>query len=137
MTVSCKAEWCGGKPGNGDGGPCRVEGPKSNADQPRWLAALKADRDALNISPSLGNNKALDWTRTAFVQPQMHPFDRTFYDNVAHMYTPDRYLDDLETRYGGVDAIVLWPTYPTLGIDDRYGDTEICTQNIANMTQRL
>ena len=26
-------EWCGGKPGQGQGGPCRIEGPASPADQ--------------------------------------------------------------------------------------------------------
>lgn len=127
-VIACRAEWCGGKPGSGDGGPCRVDGPRSSSDQPKWLAALRADRDALGISASLGSNTALDWTRTAFVQPQMHPFDLTFYDHVKHNFTPDRYLDDLEARYGGVDAIVLWPTYPTLGIDDRCVRTKMDTQ---------
>ena len=28
-------------------------------------------------------------------------------------------LDDLEFRYGGIDAMLLWPTYPHLGVDDR------------------
>jgi formylglycine-generating enzyme required for sulfatase activity len=31
----------------------------------------------------------------------------------------DKFLDDLETRYGGVDAILLWPTYTNIGADDR------------------
>ena len=45
--------------------------------------------------------------------------DRYFYDPVAHRYTVDRYLDDLEKRYGGIDAVLIWPTYPNMGIDDR------------------
>ena len=36
-----------------------------------------------------------------------------------HRYTVDRYLDDLGSRYGGIDAVLIWPTYPNLGIDDR------------------
>ena len=30
-----------------------------------------------------------------------------------------RFLADLESRFGGVDAIFLWPTYENLGVDDR------------------
>ncbi len=45
--------------------------------------------------------------------------DRYFYDPVAHRYTVDRYLDDLEKRYGGIDAVLIWPTYPNMGIDNR------------------
>jgi formylglycine-generating enzyme required for sulfatase activity len=45
--------------------------------------------------------------------------DRYFYDPVVGKYTVDRYLDDLKKRYGGIDAVLIWPTYPNMGIDDR------------------
>ena len=59
------------------------------------------------------------WTQSSFIQPQMMAQDRYFYDPVAGRYTVDRYLDDLEKRYGGIDAVLIWPTYPNMGIDDR------------------
>ncbi len=62
---------------------------------------------------------ALKWTQSSFFQPQMMVEDRYFYDPVAHRYTVDRYLDDLEKRYGGIDAVLIWPTYPNMGIDNR------------------
>jgi gamma-glutamyl hercynylcysteine S-oxide synthase len=61
----------------------------------------------------------LRWTQSSFLQPQMMVQDRYFYDRVAHRYTVDRYLNDLEKRYGGIDAVLIWPTYPNMGIDDR------------------
>ena len=35
------------------------------------------------------------------------------------MVTHGRYLTDLQTRYGGIDAVLVWPTFPQLGLDDR------------------
>jgi iron(II)-dependent oxidoreductase len=65
------------------------------------------------------NAPALRWTQSSFIQPQMMVQDRYFYDPVARRYTVDRYLDDLEKRYGGIDAVLIWPTYPNMGIDNR------------------
>ena len=62
---------------------------------------------------------ALQWTQSSFIQPQMMVQDRYLYDPVAGKYTVDRYLDDLEKRYGGIDAVLVWSTYPNMGIDDR------------------
>jgi formylglycine-generating enzyme required for sulfatase activity len=61
----------------------------------------------------------LQWTRSAFIQPQMMVHDRYFYDPVAQKYTVDRYLDDLQKRYGGINAVLIWSTYPNMGIDAR------------------
>ena len=61
----------------------------------------------------------LKWTQSSFIQPQMMIEERYFYDPVAGKYTVDRYLDDLEKRYGGIDSVLIWHTYPNIGIDDR------------------
>lgn len=61
----------------------------------------------------------LKWTQSSFIQPQMMVQDRFFYDPVAHTYTVDRYLDDVEKRYGGIDSVLVWATYPNMGIDGR------------------
>jgi formylglycine-generating enzyme required for sulfatase activity len=62
---------------------------------------------------------ALKWAQSSFIQPQMMVHDRFFYDPVAGKYTVDKYLDDLDKRYGGIDAVLIWSTYPNMGIDDR------------------
>lgn len=71
------------------------------------------------LSKTVYDVPALQWTQTAFVQPQMHPYDRYFYSETQGKYTVGRYLQDLTDRYGGVDTILMWPSYPLLGIDDR------------------
>ena len=45
--------------------------------------------------------------------------DRYFYDPAAGKYTVDRYLDDLQHRYGGIDSVLVWQSYPNMGIDNR------------------
>jgi hypothetical protein len=59
------------------------------------------------------------WAQRNFVHTQMMVEDRYFYDPVAGKYTVDKYLDDLERRYGGVDSVLIWYVYPNIGIDDR------------------
>ncbi len=53
------------------------------------------------------------------MQPQSMVEDRYFYDPVERRYTVDRFLDDFDKRYGGIDSILLWPVYPNIGIDNR------------------
>ena len=61
----------------------------------------------------------LQWAQRNFVHAQMMVEDRFFYDPVAGDYTVDRYLDDVEQRYGGLDSVLIWYVYPNIGIDDR------------------
>jgi gamma-glutamyl hercynylcysteine S-oxide synthase len=89
----------------------------------RWLADLqhwRAERRIrITFDPARYQMPALQWAQSSFIQPQMMVQDRYFYDPVAGKYTVDRYLDDLEQRYGGIDAVLVWSTYPNMGIDDR------------------
>jgi len=97
--------------------PCTPE------EHEAWLTDLRRWRDERRIRVGYDGSRydlpALKWTQSSFFQPQMMVHDRYFYDPIAHRYTVDRYLDDLEKRYGGIDAVLVWPTYPNMGIDDR------------------
>jgi gamma-glutamyl hercynylcysteine S-oxide synthase len=89
----------------------------------RWLRDIQHWRAERLIRIAYDSSRydlpALRWTQSSFIQPQMMVQDRYFYDPVAGKYTVDRYLDDLEKRYGGIDAVLVWSTYPNMGIDDR------------------
>jgi hypothetical protein len=45
--------------------------------------------------------------------------DAFFFDHATHTYTVDRYVNDVTARYGGIDSVLIWPTYPNIGIDAR------------------
>jgi formylglycine-generating enzyme required for sulfatase activity len=92
-------------------------------DHQTWLADIRHWRSETLIRIGYDGARyalpALQWTQSSFMQPQMMVQDRYFYDPLTRHYTVDRYLDDLDRRYGGIDAVLIWPTYPNMGIDDR------------------
>ncbi len=89
----------------------------------KWLADVSHWRDERRIRIGYDGSRyevaALKWTQSSFIQPQVMVHDRFFYDPIANHYTVDRYIDDTVKRYGGIDAVLIWPTYPNMGIDNR------------------
>ena len=81
-----------------------------------WLADLIHWRTERRIrtgyDPARYTLPALQWAQSSFIQPQMMVHDRYFFDPAQGEYTVDRYLDDLEKRYGGIDSVLIWATYP-------------------------
>ena len=99
------------------------ERPISESAWKAWLADVRHWRMEhlvrLGYSGLQYERPALEWTQRSFIQPQMMAHDRYFYDAVTGKYTVGRYLADLKKRYGGIDSVLIWPTYPNIGIDNR------------------
>jgi iron(II)-dependent oxidoreductase len=95
----------------------------TDSERRTWLENMRQFRVERRIrvgyEGSRYDDPALKWTQSSFVQPQMMVHDRYFYDVDTHRYTVERYLEDLQARYGGIDSVLIWPTYPNMGIDDR------------------
>jgi gamma-glutamyl hercynylcysteine S-oxide synthase len=95
----------------------------SSEEHQAWLADIRHWREERHIRIGYDGSRyarpEFQGIQSSFIQPQMMVQERYFYDPGAGVYTVDRYLDDLEKRYGGIDAVLIWPTYPNLGIDDR------------------
>src|SRR5215813_10156600 len=100
-----------------------IPGPPDPSQFTSWLADIQHWRQErlirIGYSGSEYARPEFQWTQSSFMQPQMMVEDRYIYDPVAGKYTVDRYLDDLEKRYGGIDSVLVWPTYPNMGIDNR------------------
>lgn len=103
--------------GEGSATTCTAE------DHEKWLADVTHWRMErwirIGYDGSRYDMPALKWAQSSFMQPQMMVQERYFYDPVAHRYTVDRYVDDTIKRYGGIDSVLIWPTYPNMGIDNR------------------
>ena len=61
----------------------------------------------------------LAWTRSNFVSPQVMLHDRFLFDRSTGNWTVKRWLDDVTMRWGPVDSVLLWQSYPNIGVDDR------------------
>ena len=86
-----------------------------------WFTNLEAWRteQASMLNLSAYQNKALQWAFTSFVQPQVMIHEKFLYSRDSNQWTVGRLIDDLTTRYGGIDSVLLWPTYPNIGVDSR------------------
>ena len=98
-------------------------GPTTKAETADWLHELRRYREERRIRAGLTGEiyerAELKWAQSSFMQPQSMVEDRYFYDPVDRRYTVDRFLADLDQRYGGIDSVLLWPVYPNIGIDNR------------------
>jgi gamma-glutamyl hercynylcysteine S-oxide synthase len=94
-----------------------------NAAAADWVQGLREWRQEhlirLGFDDALYRRPELAWAQRNFVHALAMMEDRYLYDPVAGKYTVDRYLDDLESRYGGIDSVLLWYIYPNIGVDDR------------------
>ncbi|MHA6723963.1 SUMF1/EgtB/PvdO family nonheme iron enzyme [Sphingomonas sp. RS2018] len=88
-----------------------------------WLTGLREwrreHRLRIGLDDSLYRRADLAWSQRNFVHALTMVEDLHFYDPDTGRYTVDRYLDDLEARFGGVDSVLLWYIYPNIGVDDR------------------
>lgn len=100
----------------------QIPGPE-RGDEAIWLADQRHWRSERLIRAGYDGSEyerpELEWTQSSFVQGFVMVHDRSFYDPGSRSYTVDRLLDDLDTRFGGPDSVLLWHSYPNLGIDGR------------------
>jgi iron(II)-dependent oxidoreductase len=94
-----------------------------NAASADWVQGLREWRNEhlirIGYDDTIYRRPELQWAQRNFVHALMMVEDRNFYDPVARKYTVGKYLDDLESRYGGIDSVLFWYVYPNVGVDDR------------------
>ena len=99
-----------------------IEAPTSSDKWNAWRLELKAWKDStLNFLKYKGENyqkKEYKWASSAYATYFLMANDKNLYDKNGH-YDIKNCLKKYEENYGGVDVVVLWPTYPQLGFDNR------------------
>jgi gamma-glutamyl hercynylcysteine S-oxide synthase len=106
-------------------GPAEVllRGPENPGAAAEWREEMRAWREErlrrLRYAGTEYGRPETAWTRKIYSQVQMLIWDRTFFDPDKNQYTVDRFLEDVESRLGPIDAVLIWPLYPNIGVDDR------------------
>lgn len=81
--------------------------------QNRYLYDLNEFDDSLYIRPDL------QWIKKAYVMHLMMAWDKDYYDFVSGKFNWSDFQERGKKLYGGDDVICLWPTWPSLGLDQR------------------
>ena len=85
----------------------------TRAFQQRWLYDLDTFNDALF------QRRDLQWIRHTYVLHLMDAWDKFYYDATDGKYHLEEFLKKGKKLYGGDDVVSIWPTWPSLGIDQR------------------
>ena len=101
----------------------QIAGPATKGDFPAWLADVRHWRrerlGRMGYDDTNYKRPELNWTQRNFICVQMMIEERTFFDVDKGAYTVDAFLDRLQKEFGGVDSVLIWDTYPNLGVDNR------------------
>jgi iron(II)-dependent oxidoreductase len=71
------------------------------------------------FNDSLFQRKDLKWVRHAYVSHLIQNWDVIFYDNKDGKFHIEDFEKKAQKLYGGDDFVGIWPTWPTLGLDQR------------------
>lgn len=103
--------------------PQQIYGPENAGNTKLWQTKVSQWREIekakLAYDDIYYTKRDFQWIRKNFVQTQMMVQERAFYDPLKNKYTVDKFLKEVTAGYGGLNSILIWPTYPNLGIDDR------------------
>ncbi|GAB3643764.1 formylglycine-generating enzyme family protein [Spirosoma arcticum] len=99
-----------------------IEAPASPDKWDAWRLAVRNWRDStltlLNYQGENYHKSDYKWASSAYSTLFLMANDKHLYDKNGK-YDVKKCLRNYEENYGGVDVVVLWPTYPQLGFDNR------------------
>ena len=99
-----------------------IEAPTDPAKWNAWRQTLRTWRDStrasLHYTGDNYQNPDYKWAASAYSTFFLMANEKSLYDKTGK-YDIRACLSKYEAHYGGIDVVVLWPTYPQLGFDGR------------------
>jgi iron(II)-dependent oxidoreductase len=75
--------------------------------------------DVKDFDDTLYRREDLAWIRKAYVMHLMMAWDKDFYDDTKGGTQFKNFYEKGVKQFGGDDVLCIWPTWPTLGVDQR------------------
>jgi formylglycine-generating enzyme required for sulfatase activity len=75
--------------------------------------------DLPSFDNTLYEREDLKWIRHTYASHLLYNWDHQYYDAKELNYNLEEFIQRGKTLYGGDDFIGIWPTWPTLGLDQR------------------
>ncbi|MFN8340104.1 MAG: SUMF1/EgtB/PvdO family nonheme iron enzyme [Cyclobacteriaceae bacterium] len=75
--------------------------------------------DLISFDENLYNRKDLGWIRKAYSMHLLMAWDKQYYNSTSGAEALLTMVRKGKLLYGGDDVVCLWPTWPTLGLDQR------------------
>jgi gamma-glutamyl hercynylcysteine S-oxide synthase len=85
----------------------------------RIICQQKYLYDLPSFDNTLFERKDLQWMRHSYVMHLMQAWDKFFYDATDKQYHLAEFIQRGKKLYGGDEVIGIWPTWPSLGLDQR------------------
>ncbi len=85
----------------------------------KLLARIENFLNQQNGSSKLKLPEELSWSNQNFVMGFVFMWDQNFWNPLTQEYTVDTYCDKMENEFGGFQSIILWHSYPNIGIDEK------------------
>ncbi|MEJ7768058.1 MAG: hypothetical protein WKF89_09615 [Chitinophagaceae bacterium] len=71
------------------------------------------------IDRQLYDRKEMQWVKSNFISGFTYIWDQDFWDADKKMFTVQRYCNKIKKEFGGFQSVLVWFSYPNIGIDDR------------------
>jgi gamma-glutamyl hercynylcysteine S-oxide synthase len=75
--------------------------------------------DVDDFDSSLFQRQDLRWINKAYVMHLLMGWDKEFYDGAKGEFQLNDFIKRGKKLFGGDDVVCIWPTWPTLGVDQR------------------
>jgi formylglycine-generating enzyme required for sulfatase activity len=96
------------------------ENPEEWDDFRKALSTWRTEERAkINYQDKYYQDANYKWTSSAYNSHKILMSDEAFYDPQTNQYTLAKFLNNFIRDFGRMDYIILWHTYPLIGLDDR------------------